>query len=89
MVARARIPLPIEVGITRAHLKGHSEWSVEGVPATKPGNFAGFNTVESPPLLWYSLGFHDAFRCAVLPTMNYARGLTVPQAAAFEAHDVG
>lgn len=43
LAAQSRVPLPIEVGVTRAHVKGHPEWSVEGVPATKPGNFAGFH----------------------------------------------
>lgn len=43
LVAQSRVPLPIEVGVTRAHVKGHLEWGVEGVPASKPGNFAGLH----------------------------------------------
>ena len=35
--------LPIEVGVTRAQISGHPEWSAEGVPATKPANFSGFH----------------------------------------------
>lgn len=43
LLAGAREELPIEVGVTRAQVAGHPEWSAEGVPATKPGNFAGFH----------------------------------------------
>lgn len=43
LLARAREPLPIEVTATRAQVVGHPEWSFEGVPSTRPGNFAGYH----------------------------------------------
>jgi len=44
LAAAAPEPLPLEVFATRAHVAGFPEWSAEGVPATKPGNFAGFHS---------------------------------------------
>ena len=43
LVARAKVELPITTTATRAQVSGHAEWSAEGVPSTRPENFAGFH----------------------------------------------
>ena len=43
-MASAPEPPPLDVFTTRAQVAGYPEWACEGVPATKPGNFAGFHS---------------------------------------------
>lgn len=46
MVAGASEPLPLDVYGTRCEVSGYPEWSCEGVPSSKPENFAGFHSTH-------------------------------------------